>query len=182
MGRSLWTDQSGDHSKVDQAEAHCRWTDVEDLGECGCALIGVLLDGWAELAQALAHDCSRHQQVRRERIGFDLFPFRRRAGGLVSQVHTHRTIQDHFAARMQQQVPQLPYRIRRRRSSDEARYELTDQVSSILSRMAFHQAWLQIDAPDVAPAYTVLVATARAEAGSQMTDAWLQDPIPRTEG
>ena len=41
----------------------------------------------------------------------------------------------------------MPYRIRRRpESSSAVRQQLTDEVSSLLARMAFHQAWLQIEA------------------------------------
>ncbi len=71
---------------------------------------------------------------------------------------------------------EMPYRIRRRPDLPEARRELTDEVSSILARMAFHQAWLQIEASSVAGPYATLVATARAEAGVQMSVAWLQAP------
>ncbi|MGH1551719.1 hypothetical protein ACRAWF_04590 [Streptomyces sp. L7] len=42
--------------------------------------------------------------------------------------------------------------------------QLTDEVSSLPARMAFHQAWLQIEASSVAGPYAILVATARAEA------------------
>lgn len=77
---------------------------------------------------------------------------------------------------------EMPYRIRRRMSSAEARQELTDEVSSILARMAFHQAWLQIEASSVAGPYATLVATARAEAGAQMSEAWQQPPITADSG
>ncbi|MFF8843407.1 hypothetical protein ACF08N_11845 [Streptomyces sp. NPDC015127] len=77
---------------------------------------------------------------------------------------------------------EMPYRIRRRMNSAEARRELTDEVSSILARMAFHQAWLQIEASSVAGPYATLVATARAEAGVQMSEAWQQSPITSDGG
>ncbi|MGW7406833.1 hypothetical protein ACWGI9_24450 [Streptomyces sp. NPDC054833] len=60
---------------------------------------------------------------------------------------------------------EMPYRIRRRpKSSSPVRRRLTDEVSDSLDRMAFHQAWLQIEASGVAGPYSALVATARAEA------------------
>lgn len=62
------------------------------------------------------------------------------------------------------------------------RQQLTDEVSSLLARMAFHQAWLQIEASSVAGPYSILVATARAEAGAQMSLAWQQPPIRTDEG
>ncbi|MDG9725275.1 MULTISPECIES: hypothetical protein [unclassified Streptomyces] len=73
---------------------------------------------------------------------------------------------------------EMPYRIRRRpESSPAVRQQLTDEVSGLLARMAFHQAWLQIEASAVAGPYSALVATARAEAGAQMSLAWQQPPI-----
>ncbi|WP_328493432.1 hypothetical protein OHS59_12210 [Streptomyces sp. NBC_00414] len=78
---------------------------------------------------------------------------------------------------------EMPYRIRRRPESTSAiRQQLTDEVSSLLARMAFHQAWLQIEASAVAAPYATLVATARAEAGAQMSLAWLQPPITTDDG
>ncbi|WP_242436163.1 hypothetical protein [Streptomyces sp. Root369] len=77
----------------------------------------------------------------------------------------------------------MPYRIRRRpESSSAVRQQLTDEVSSLLARMAFHQAWLQIEATTVAGPYASLVATARAEAGAQMSLAWQQPPITSDSG
>ncbi|MER5400497.1 hypothetical protein [Streptomyces sp. NPDC002599] len=60
--------------------------------------------------------------------------------------------------------------------------QLTDEVSGPLARMAFHQAWLQIEATTVTGPYAVLVATARAEAGAQMGLAWQQAPIRTGDG
>lgn len=67
---------------------------------------------------------------------------------------------------------EMPYRIRRRRGSDQARHELTDRISQVQSLIAFHQAWLHIEAPVVAVAYDALVQAARKQAGAQMNDAW----------
>ncbi|MER6163295.1 hypothetical protein [Streptomyces violaceorubidus] len=78
---------------------------------------------------------------------------------------------------------EMPYRIRRRpESSPAVRQQLTDEVSGLLARMAFHQAWLQIEASAVAGPYSALVATARAEAGAQMSLAWQQSPITTDSG
>ncbi|KND26587.1 hypothetical protein [Streptomyces stelliscabiei] len=80
---------------------------------------------------------------------------------------------------------EMPYRIRRRpKSSSTVRQQLTDEVSGLLARMAFHQAWLQIEASAVAGPYATLVATAtaRAEAGAQMRLAWDQPPITTDSG
>lgn len=77
----------------------------------------------------------------------------------------------------------MPYRIRRRpKSSSAVRQQLTDEVSGLLARMAFHQAWLQIEASAVAGPYAALVATARSEAGAQMSLAWQQPPITTDSG
>ena len=69
---------------------------------------------------------------------------------------------------------EMPYRIRRRRDTPEARYDLTDEVSKIQSRLAYHQALLQIEAPGVADSYARLVRAAKIQAGGQMQEAWLQ--------
>jgi hypothetical protein len=74
---------------------------------------------------------------------------------------------------------ELPYRIRRRANLPGARHELTEQISQIQSRIAFHQAWLSIEAPDVASSYADLVRTAKAQAGRQMSAAWLQPAVKK---
>lgn len=72
---------------------------------------------------------------------------------------------------------EMPYRVRRRRNTSEARYELTDEVSKIQSRLAFHQALLQIESPDIAAGYSALVRAAKIQAGGQMQDAWRQPAL-----
>lgn len=69
---------------------------------------------------------------------------------------------------------ELPYRIRRRPGTPSARHELTEEISQIQSRIAFHQAWLCIETPSVARSYEELVRTAKAQAGKQMKQAWLE--------
>jgi ketosteroid isomerase-like protein len=70
-----------------------------------------------------------------------------------------------------------PYRIRRRDGSAEARRHLTESISTIKSRINFHQAWLRIHgSPAVADAYDAYVLAAQREAGPQMTAAWQGRP------
>lgn len=59
-----------------------------------------------------------------------------------------------------------PYRIRRRPASPDIRRELTDEARSLLARMTFHHAWLQIEASAVAGPCAALVTAARSEAAS----------------
>ncbi|WP_327034865.1 hypothetical protein [Micromonospora ureilytica] len=75
---------------------------------------------------------------------------------------------------------EMPYRIRRRRDTPEARYDLTDEVSKIQSRLAYHQALLQIEAPEVAASYAALVRATKIQAGGQMRQAW-QQPVLTTD-
>jgi len=71
-----------------------------------------------------------------------------------------------------------PYRVRRRQgSTPEIRAALAGALSDLQARIALHRAWLQVEAPAVAPAYDDLVSTARAEAGTQMADAWNAPPL-----
>ena len=72
---------------------------------------------------------------------------------------------------------ELPYRIRRRPGTSQARHQLTEQISSIQSRIAFHQAWLSLETPTVAQSYEELVRTAKAQAGEQMKEAWRESGV-----
>jgi len=74
---------------------------------------------------------------------------------------------------------ELPYRIRRRPRTPEGRHELTEQVSQIQSRIAFHQAWISLEAPGVASLYNHLVRAAKTQAGKQMAESWLIPPITK---
>jgi hypothetical protein len=74
---------------------------------------------------------------------------------------------------------ELPYRIRRRHRTPDARHELTEQISQIQSQIAFHQAWLSLEAPGVARFYSDLVRAAKTQAGSQMAQAWLKPAITK---
>jgi len=72
---------------------------------------------------------------------------------------------------------ECPYRIRRRPNSDAAtRQAITSAISDIQSRIAFHEAWLQVETPSVAGKYSDMVKAARKEAGVQMQQAW-QAPV-----
>ncbi|WP_436534960.1 hypothetical protein [Actinoplanes sp. HUAS TT8] len=75
---------------------------------------------------------------------------------------------------------EMPYRIRRRPGTQEGRHQLTEEVSRIYSRLAFHQAVLDIEAPAVAAAYRQLANEAKAEVGEQMKAAW-QKPLRTTD-
>ena len=75
---------------------------------------------------------------------------------------------------------EMPYRIRRRPGTEEGRHQLTEEVSRIYSRLAFHQALLDIEAPAVADAYRLLANEAKAEVGEQMKAAW-QRPVRTTD-
>jgi hypothetical protein len=75
-----------------------------------------------------------------------------------------------------EEYAELPYRIRRRRPTDQARHDLTEQISQVQSRMAFYQGWLQFAAPGVAACYEQLVRAAKRQAGGQMKEAWDQPP------
>jgi hypothetical protein len=76
---------------------------------------------------------------------------------------------------------EMPYRVRRRPASDpETRATLTNQMSDIKAQIAFHQAWLQVEAPQVAEAYDDLVRAAQEEGGIQMQQAW-KEPLRDTD-
>jgi hypothetical protein len=75
---------------------------------------------------------------------------------------------------------EMPYRIRRRPGTVEGRNQLTEEVSRIYSRLAFHQALLDIEAPPVADAYRFLIHEAKVEVGGQMKMAW-QKPVRATD-
>jgi hypothetical protein len=64
-----------------------------------------------------------------------------------------------------EEYAEMPYRIRRRSDAGQARYDLSEEVSRIQSRLAFHQALLQIESPDIAVAYGTFVRAAKIQAG-----------------
>lgn len=72
---------------------------------------------------------------------------------------------------------EMPYRIRRRLGTPEGRNQLTEEVSRIYSRLAFHQALLDVEAPLVGDAYRHLVTEAKKQVGGQMKTAWTQNVL-----
>lgn len=78
---------------------------------------------------------------------------------------------------------EAPYRIRRRDGSAQVRWELTESISEIKSRVSFYTGWLSINAPKaVYKAYVAFDAAARREAGVQMTEAWAGPPTTEDAG
>lgn len=68
---------------------------------------------------------------------------------------------------------ETPYRIRRRDGSPAVRWQLTESISNIQSRISLHEGWLAINASkEVYDAYLAFVRAAKEEAGAQMTAAW----------
>ena len=77
------------------------------------------------------------------------------------------------AVRAVEDYLETPYRIRRRNGSGEHRWQLTESISEIQSRINFHKDWLRINASaKVYDAYVDFIAAAKTEAGAQMTQAW----------
>lgn len=77
------------------------------------------------------------------------------------------------AVRAVEDYLETPYRIRRRSGSGEHRWQLTESISEIQSRINFHKGWLRINASaDVYDAYVEFIRAAKEEAGDQMTAAW----------
>lgn len=77
------------------------------------------------------------------------------------------------ALRAVEDYQEAPYRVRRTDGSAAVRWELTETISAIQSRISFYTAWMSIDAPgEVLAAYKAYVGAAKSEAGPQMTAAW----------
>ncbi|MFL6118779.1 hypothetical protein [Actinophytocola sp.] len=84
------------------------------------------------------------------------------------------------AVRAVEDYAECPYRIRRRDGSAAARREITQHISDVKSRISFYTGWMAINGTDdVRAAYDTFVKTAQAEAGKQMTAAWLDKPTRR---
>ncbi|MGW6817739.1 hypothetical protein [Streptomyces sp. NPDC055005] len=137
--------------------------DVDGLS--GLDVIG----GPASVSVTVRSDRSRHRTGRRLYITFTLNqPAARRERRSKTFAEALTAVEEYL---------ETPYPIRRRPTSPNARRELTDEASSLPARMAFHHAWLQIEASAVAEPYAALVAAARSEAGVHMSEAWQQPPI-----
>jgi hypothetical protein len=78
---------------------------------------------------------------------------------------------------------EAPYRVRRRQApTADVRAQLAASLSDLQGRIAFHRGWLQVEAPAVSRAYDALVLAARAEAGTQMIEAWNTEPASSDPG
>ena len=78
---------------------------------------------------------------------------------------------------------ELPYRVRRRDGGGTARMAVTSHASDVQSRVSYHVTLLRIHAPKkISRAYLDLVIAAKAEAGPQMSAAWVGKPTRRDHG
>jgi hypothetical protein len=76
-----------------------------------------------------------------------------------------------------------PYRILRKDGTGTTRFAITNQLSDVKSAIDHHQAMLTLQAPPhIANAYDDYVDAAKREAGRQMHDAWLKDPVNTDAG
>lgn len=83
------------------------------------------------------------------------------------------------ALRAVEDYAEAPYVVRRR-SGKDARANVTKQISEIQSRLSLYCSLLEISANgEISRAYAKLVATARAEAGTEMSRAWRSRRIRR---
>jgi hypothetical protein len=68
---------------------------------------------------------------------------------------------------------ELPYRIRRRPSSNAVtRFELSQVQSDIMAKLGFYHAWLQIDSAEVGSAYSHLLDQVRHLGRIHRASAW----------
>jgi hypothetical protein len=81
---------------------------------------------------------------------------------------------------------EMPYRIRRRNASDQVTISrLVEVMHELQEEIAFHDAWLSVEAPEVAVAYRTLVSTVKAQCGDHLRNAWEAEhspPIPMNIG
>ena len=81
------------------------------------------------------------------------------------------------AVRAVEDYMEAPFLILRRDGTLITQRQITDHISDIQSRIAYHQAELSIYASTaIATAYADLVRSARSEAGLAMTNAWNTKP------
>jgi hypothetical protein len=77
---------------------------------------------------------------------------------------------------------ELPYRIRRRPSSDGAtRAALGNMVGEVLSKLWFYQAWIHTDSAEVGAAYSALMAQTQGSGGPFRAAAWSTPVITKDE-
>jgi hypothetical protein len=74
---------------------------------------------------------------------------------------------------------EVPYRIRRRDVTDSAaQARLVDAIHELQEDLAFHDAWLSVEAPEVAAAYKCLVEKVKSGAADHIKHAWAVDHSP----
>ena len=102
------------------------------------------------------------------------------AGYVVTQLANRRDRKGKVYAEalaVMQEYRELPFRIRRRPSSDGAtRAALGDKISDVLDRLGFYRSWLEIDSYVVGAAYSDLFAQVRRFGARYRNAAW-RDPI-----
>src|SRR5688500_15515463 len=81
---------------------------------------------------------------------------------------------------------EMPYRIRRRNASDQATMSrLVEAMHELQEEIAFHDAWLSVEAPEVAAAYRTLVSAVKVQCGDHLRNAWEVEhspPVPMNIG
>jgi hypothetical protein len=92
----------------------------------------------------------------------------------------------HFAEALTAVVAyqEFPYAIRRRRHDQpgEERVRLSEALRQVQETLAFHQAWVDLEAQsETAEAYRAFVAATRRVAGGYMRAAWDGEPTSRDE-
>jgi hypothetical protein len=74
---------------------------------------------------------------------------------------------------------EFAFMVRRREAADPRgeRSRISANLSQLQSRLAFHQAWIQIESPEVAARYERLLGETRRIAGQMMHEAWTLPPV-----
>jgi hypothetical protein len=71
---------------------------------------------------------------------------------------------------------EMPFRIRRRLRNDaETKLKLAGQLHDLHEEIAFHHAWLSVEAPRVATVYQTMCDKIRAQTRNHLIDAWDAD-------
>lgn len=82
------------------------------------------------------------------------------------------------AVRAVEDYLEAPFLVMRRDGTLATQRQITDHISAIQSRIAFHRAELAIYASQqISKAYARFEAAARAEAGAAMSEAWRAKPV-----
>ena len=73
---------------------------------------------------------------------------------------------------------EFPYRVRRRADNDPATLAaLANRGHDLQERLAYHQAWIATEHPDLAQTYAATRAILNRDVGPFISDAWENDPI-----